>query len=753
MPTPTIYPFDPYGTEVSNLIQNERHAISPPAWADYYFIIPKLAPFFRDSLKIIHEQTGKELKEGVDWVATHLFRDASRASTKPIFGSITFYDKTLSGVVRLEYQTLGGEWVIDTDTIAEILANNKLNPRITTWEQVVNVPDRFPVIDHEWHLDDLVGMSEVHDAIVRISEVILATGDPNISINDHLNRDDNPHSVTKDQVGLDKVMNFPIATRTQAEAGLDDTAYMTPIKVKQAIEKLAHTYTDTHEKRKDNPHEVTKTQVGLSAVQNYAVSTKSEAVAGESHQRYMTPLRVKEAIAAQVANGFIEHRDNKSNPHQVSKDQIGLNQVENYRIATREEAEKGESNQFYMTPLRVKEAIAKLSSTELSSHRSDRDNPHEVTKAQVGLGQVANLPLASQLAAESGTSDAHYMTPLRVKQAIAKIGYAYTDAHERRTDNPHKVTIEQVDGYSKAAIDQMVTDLGGGFDSGVTTLDGLELPTIEPPSTQYDGVTLFMGGSGFAYADITGDANVFRVNGVNSSDLENRIVESIALADGAAYYVTIEGTVTPLGPSALPVVDDANRIFVDVKTTSRAVYIQDDTGGLLTYGDPVITAEQSKDVGEVYAGSGNNVILKMKSGELVPVGDAGFVSEVTPILTPISFGVSNIAIGKKGFVIHFTDGSVRVFEIQNPDTTPTVVEADNSFVTGSVKEVSGWGNHFVILNRSNEAFLWDLDTARGNLVLPGNVDNEEILSVGASYDIVTVMFRSGPVTTVREVSP
>lgn len=52
-------------------------------------------------------------------------------------------------------------------------------------------------------------------------------------------------------------------------------------------------------------------------------------------------------------------------------------------------------------------------------HVSDEQNPHGTTKAQVGLGSVLNYGIATQAAAESGTSNTLYMTPLRTKQAIA----------------------------------------------------------------------------------------------------------------------------------------------------------------------------------------------------------------------------------------------------------------------------------------------------------------------------------------------
>jgi len=60
--------------------------------------------------------------------------------------------------------------------------------------------------------------------------------------------------LTKGHVGLGNVQNYGIATKSQAEAGTVNTAYMTPLRVKEAIVSLAGakpitgTYTGTGSK-------------------------------------------------------------------------------------------------------------------------------------------------------------------------------------------------------------------------------------------------------------------------------------------------------------------------------------------------------------------------------------------------------------------------------------------------------------------------------------------------------------------------
>lgn len=69
----------------------------------------------------------------------------------------------------------------------------------------------------------------------------------------------------------------------------------------------------------------------------------------------------------------------------------------------------------------IDNAIQPLAKTaDLTAHATNQSNPHGVSKSQVGLGNVANYAIASQDDAETGTATDKYMTPQRVFQSIAK---------------------------------------------------------------------------------------------------------------------------------------------------------------------------------------------------------------------------------------------------------------------------------------------------------------------------------------------
>ena len=260
-----------------------------------------------------------------------------------------------------------------------------------------------------------------------------------IPLNAHIARTDNPHATTKAQVGLGLVDNFATAAQADAEAGTRNDLFVTPLRVAQAIKKFAGDLLAAHIADKLNPHATTKAQVGLGNVDNYATATQLEAETGTANNLFMTPLRVAQAIAKQALIPLDNHTDNTSNPHSVTKAQVGLGSVLNYGIATQADAESGTRNDLYLTALRVAQAIKFQVGDELDGHISSTSNPHSVTKAQVGLGSVANYGIATQAEAEAGLSNIVYMTALKVKQAIDKFAMTAINAHINRTDNPHAV--------------------------------------------------------------------------------------------------------------------------------------------------------------------------------------------------------------------------------------------------------------------------------------------------------------------------
>lgn len=98
-----------------------------------------------------------------------------------------------------------------------------------------------------------------------------------------------------------------------------------------AAESSAKAHADAHSGRTDNPHSVTKSQVGLGNVSNYGLATQAEAEAGTSSSKYMTPQRTSQAIAALQA---VKSVAGKTGTVTLTKGDVGLGNVDNKSSAT-----------------------------------------------------------------------------------------------------------------------------------------------------------------------------------------------------------------------------------------------------------------------------------------------------------------------------------------------------------------------------------------------------------------------------------
>lgn len=123
---------------------------------------------------------------------------------------------------------------------------------------------------------------------------------------------------------------------------------------------------------------VDKSTVGLGNVNNTSDNDKPVSSAQAS-----AIADAKQAGTDAQAN-LDAHIGNKENPHEVTKAQVGLSDVDN----------TSDKNKPVSTPQATAIADAKKAGTDaqtnLTAHINDKENPHEVTKAQVGLGDVDN---------------------------------------------------------------------------------------------------------------------------------------------------------------------------------------------------------------------------------------------------------------------------------------------------------------------------------------------------------------------------
>ena len=121
-----------------------------------------------------------------------------------------------------------------------------------------------------------------------------------------------------------------------------------------------------------NPHAVTKTQVGLSAVDNTADASKPISTAQQA------ALDLKAALASPTFTGTVGG---------ITKSMVGLGSVDNTADA---------SKPVSTAQAAADSTVASNASSALSSHTANVANPHAVTATQVGLSNATNTSDANK---------------------------------------------------------------------------------------------------------------------------------------------------------------------------------------------------------------------------------------------------------------------------------------------------------------------------------------------------------------------
>ena len=237
MPFPYLY--DPTGLLPANAITAELHHVAPPVDLDRAnFIVPRAAPYFATGLVIRTGVTvgSPTLVEGVDYIYTHHFVEASQHLSTPVYGTIMFLNRAYVGDVYVSYHTLGGAYTLDDYGVVETLTRSLYNIRTVTWDQLIGVPVAFPVVPHPHDVADLTGMTEVVTAIQNLA-IAIQGQDGNIGslMSTLVNHIDGIAVHTKAQVGLPYVENYGMAGPNDLDTK-PNNKYASPAWVWSAIE-------------------------------------------------------------------------------------------------------------------------------------------------------------------------------------------------------------------------------------------------------------------------------------------------------------------------------------------------------------------------------------------------------------------------------------------------------------------------------------------------------------------------------------
>lgn len=190
--------------------------------------------------------------------------------------------KPAAGYLILKYfrwvkNTKEGSYARGTDVDVNIPAATKTAAGVMTASDKTNLDNTVQGLANEI-TDRTNAINSLRTELKTYVDGLIADNGSDITaletkVNNHIANKSNPHAVTKTQVGLGNVNNTSDANKPVS------TAQATAIANAKAAGTAAQTSINNHAGRKDNPHSVTRTQLGL-ATTDQVVFAKTTAPSG-----------------------------------------------------------------------------------------------------------------------------------------------------------------------------------------------------------------------------------------------------------------------------------------------------------------------------------------------------------------------------------------------------------------------------------------------------------------------------------------
>ena len=227
------YLFDPSGSSAQNKISNEEHVVTVSNAINAYLIVPDANPYYGDSMSVVNS-AGHTLQEGVDYYLSHPWQQATAATGKDVYATITLLSGYPVGIYFLNYQTIGGEYVTSpvNGIQSGLIAINSEYTEVD-WS---TAPTVFPPTPHTHDLNGISGIADIYQSLNAIANV-LASPKSGVAYND-VEGIDTMYAVSVARPLLEMVETIGVNLQAESElfsSILDDTFY------EQAIDNLPNT--------------------------------------------------------------------------------------------------------------------------------------------------------------------------------------------------------------------------------------------------------------------------------------------------------------------------------------------------------------------------------------------------------------------------------------------------------------------------------------------------------------------------------
>lgn len=277
----TNLPLDKSGRNPNNLVVAEKQTLEP--MSDYRCLVLNHGGFYGNDLALFDEEYN-QLALDRDYILTYYHKDTSEYIGLDIYSLVVVINPEVSSLVMVTAQMVGGDAAYTftaKDDYLMFLASKLEGYVPSNKDYYGNEPVYHPgeLQKLRWHLDTYQPFNKSLYMLSRSIMGFIGHEEDNFrdfvddqignfidgagnTIGVHIKDKDDPHQVTKLQVGLGNLANFPVATLQQAIDGLDNNCYMTPALAWAQFELFGSEALNQHTQNTNNPHNVTIAQFG-----------------------------------------------------------------------------------------------------------------------------------------------------------------------------------------------------------------------------------------------------------------------------------------------------------------------------------------------------------------------------------------------------------------------------------------------------------------------------------------------------------
>lgn len=281
-----ILPLDLTGNALTNRVEDEVHLLESINDKNDRVICPLYGTFYVESLEVREAETGEALVLNKDYIVAYHESDYSILTGKDLESLIIVTDPLVGPRIKISYQALGGELVIERDFLYEEISKVDNLEIKYSFDDIVGLPEAYPGDEkhpHEyWQIYGFESLIEVIDmlepAIIdsksgliasiteymeiykKLIEEAMDAYDDNL---EHLEDFNNPHQDNKDKIGLSEIHNWSLANRIQSMDTENKTNYMGLSGVSSLYKEYIFPVLSEHLTDYNNPHKVTFEQLDL----------------------------------------------------------------------------------------------------------------------------------------------------------------------------------------------------------------------------------------------------------------------------------------------------------------------------------------------------------------------------------------------------------------------------------------------------------------------------------------------------------